>query len=350
MCWVRSEDNTERLVKCCVHTGLVVFYPLATIQQLWHESLPPMKITEGIYESYPQFILQMFGLIKYGFPTTELGGLIPASKIPLILGLSLSFMSVLQSVNSQIVKFNIGPTGEVRFRDVFKCTLYTLPDILLRFSFFPVCWLLLSYYATIVHVIISLIFALVIKRVNPHLSWDKIFSRSIQINVAPQSVEFQPNQQLNQLNSPFSPGLLWIRAKIISNSVFMILAIYFFIVLEFPSLDFVPALGGTEGKGQISWSFDKITNKDIQIPDIKAIMKKKEEIKWLSINNWRFIVFPTILSLAVLSSLEILVYHCCQPSWWRWVVGPTEKQQGDAGGVSVRLKVKYLKTKHNFFL
>ena len=306
-----AETTCDKLVACCESFVAALclhpttFYFLVT----GHKHALELKSYEVLFEAFPQFILQTYSIFLFGFGFTATGTTLglPSNVLgPVIkiLGVITSFVSTVHGVNTNIVDDNFPPP--LSQRNILKCCIYTLPDLLMRLLIFPICWLLLSGYAVIVNIILTLIWMVIFLDVNKESSdsWQYRIFQILSINIAPQSTgRFQDG-------SSFEPGKLWILAKLLSNIVFFIVTIFLKLLLK---LDTASTVVDTK---RISVALP--ADYGVNICNQTSSYQEETYVNTQTLDYGFFVVIYICL---VVSSFEIIFFFFNQNSWRRFLVG-----------------------------
>ena len=307
----------EKLFSYVLGAGWGIFLHPVTVLALLggFEDAFMFQSWESVFEAFPQFVLQTYSILLFGFGFTATGTTLglPSNVIdPVmkILGIVTSFSSIVHGVNSRIVDDNFPqPLAQ---RDILKCSLYTLPDLLFRLLLFPVCWLLLGGYAIIVSIIITVVWMAVYFCVSKQLSGVQIFNILI-INIAPQSAASFKEK------SGFEPGKLWILAKLFSNAFFFVVTISLHLLLH---LDTASTVLDTE-----RLSAQLPANYSVSNCNSPSSYQEQTYANHLILDfGFFFIVYACL----VVSSLEIIFFFFNPKSWRQFLVGNLSDEEFEA--------------------
>ena len=280
------------------------FLHFVTVMELWTDNfdkerfpIPDGKSVEVIFESFPQFCIQCYVFFLFGFGFSNNHGnsfwslFTPGVRV---FGIVTSLLSVLHGINCHIVASSSIKTKFSQI-NILKCSLYTLPDLLMRLLFFPISWTLIGNYTILVMIflfIMAVITAEILFMSSSSGSYYFSFYWAMGINVAP------------QVSSPYSKLFIW--GKIISNPLFLILTIFFNICLL-----------AMEPMSNSFMDTDRLVVRSTTTNICKATSSYQSNI-FINTDIIAFILIPVIYTCIVLSSLEIIFHFCLREKWTKW--------------------------------
>ena len=307
-------------------TNFVFLHPL-TIHQLWTvtDHHPSLKAYEVVFEAFPQFILQSYTIFLFGVGISEEGNTLGMpnnilSPVVKILGVVTSFISIVHGINCKIVDANL--PSRYNQRNILKCCFYTLPDILTRILLFSITWVLLGEYSILVHIALSAAWGIIFKICDQNISLFQVFISCLKIQVCPQEVSFFRFPSF--ISWLENPGMIWIWAKTVSNTLFLLTAICLNVTLNIDAknvfidtarINSVYPANATVNICNETNSYQNFTYVDSQTLNV--------------------LLFPIIYISILLSSTEIFSY-CFFPRKWReFTIGPSDEEELLLSGVKL---------------
>lgn len=246
-----------------------------------------------------QFCIQSYVIFLFGFGFSSSHGYSfwslfnPGVRI---FGLITSFLSVLHGINCHIVA-NSGIKTKFSQTNILKCSLYTLPDLLIRLLFFPISWTLIGGYTFLVNLFLCIVAAiteelLLIRDSSHNYYWSSIWG--LGINIAPQVL------------ASYSKHFIW--GKIISNPLFLILTIFFNICLL-----------AIEPMSNLIMDTDRLVARfNSTMPVVCNTTSSYQTETFVDNHTIAYIFIPIIYVCIALSSLEIIFHFCLGEKWTKW--------------------------------
>lgn len=294
------------------------------------EGYPGVKVLEVLFESVPQFIIQMYAMFLYGFGfsargTYHLGSNFNISKNVVdpgfkIFGVITSAFSIFHGVNSFIVNECF---SSYNWRYILKSSLYTVFDITARLLFYPVAWILFPGYAILFNVVLFLLWAGLYKAFVQKSEKVEILVHSLGINVCPQiAAPFKKGNNIDPV------GKMWNLAKIFSNFSFFFFALFLQVCL---TIDVNNAVIDTERlKAKLPENFNT------SICDEPG---SYQHVTYIYADHLKIIIY-IVYGCIIVSSIEIFIYYFCHDKWRVWMLGMNKRNRKNDKDKIIQLKVK----------
>ena len=271
-----------------------------TVMELWtgdypdkdEFSIPLGKVLETCFESVPQFYLMSYILFLFGFGFPSSSSLSLQSLLPpvmMILGLVTSFLSLVHGINNLTVG---GSKSTVNKTNILKCSLYTLPDILMRLLFFPIAWILLGSYTVLI--MIFLILMAFVVGVLVGSSRTAGITLAMWINISPQVL--------------VETSKISIFGKIISNTVLFFISVLFNIYL----LADEPVKNSFIDIAHVTADFKSNTTNICNTPS------SYQAETFIDSKTICYIFIPIIYICLFISSVEVFLHFFCREKWPKW--------------------------------
>jgi len=237
-----------------------------------------------------------------------------------ILGLITSFISIVHGINCKIVDANL--PSRYNQRNILKCCIYTLPDILTRILLFSITWVLLGEYSLFVHLALSVAWGIIFKIWDQNILLPQVFISCLKIQVCPQDVSFFRFHSL--ISWLEKPGMVWIWAKTVSNALFLLTAICLNVTLN------IDAKNILIDTARINSVYP--ANATVNICNET---NSYQNFTYVDSNTLNVVLFPIIYISILLSSTEIISY-CFFPRKWReFTTGPSNEEELLLSGVKL---------------
>ena len=305
--------------------------PWTTVKQLWNGE-SGLKVYEVFFESFPQFVFQLFLLIFIGVDDNILFIVLK------VLTMGSSYISVLLCVNQHIVNSYF---KSCNLMDYVNSFIYTFSDLHLRLILYAVSWVLLNEKLVFIYFIQTLIpwfLVVLLERGDVNHSMVGLL-RILTANICPQAIlTWTPSK------SGHKNGFVYIVFKSVSNILYAVLLRYYSILLmtdqqEKWNIFKIDLNRFSEEKGaEKNYSFSICKNETTEITDQGSMYISKDVIT--------YVLIPCAVILLAISSIEIFLFSCCHTSWKKFLFG--HKNIGFEDKIDMKVRKNKLKEQNSF--